>query len=235
MNGAFALLETPLHVTRKVGEFIFDGYPDPLLKLAELLPEGFLPVIIPFDKFGWFYTRNGSATYDGVFNMFTGKSNISRFGMVARWNYENPIPSYESDCGVLNGSAGEFFLPHPKKGGSISLFSSDICRMLTLNYKEEVKVEGVKGYRYWGDAHTFDNVSAKPETWCYCPSGECAPHGAIDVSPCKYVLLYNLEVVPNLKNMKNAMVITFKPQYVQMGSPCLHYISPFFQRGSFIS
>ena len=28
---------------------------------------------IPFDRFGWFYDRNGSESYDGLFEMFTGE------------------------------------------------------------------------------------------------------------------------------------------------------------------
>ena len=31
---------------------------------------------IPFDRFGWFYDRNGSESYDGVFEMFTGEDDI---------------------------------------------------------------------------------------------------------------------------------------------------------------
>ena len=31
---------------------------------------------IPFDRFGWFYDRNGSETYDGLFEMFTGEDDI---------------------------------------------------------------------------------------------------------------------------------------------------------------
>ena len=31
---------------------------------------------IPFDRFGWFYDRNGSESYDGLFEMFTGEDDI---------------------------------------------------------------------------------------------------------------------------------------------------------------
>lgn len=176
---------TNLTVTKPVREFLFDGYYDPLVNISKLV-DFILPVTIPFDKFGWFYARNGSETYDGMFNMFTGKGDISKFGMVGEWNYENPTSSFKGRCGILKGSAGEFFLPHPRKDQDISLFSPDLCRMISLKYKEEVVVEGIHGYRYWGDKHVFDNETLKPgEKSCYCPSGDCPPSGAIDVSTCK--------------------------------------------------
>ena len=68
----------------------------------------------------------------------------------------------------------------------ISLFSPDICRTLDLNYKEEVEVDGIKGYRYWGDDKMFANQTQCPDNWCWCPAGECPPHGALDVSTCKW-------------------------------------------------
>ncbi|CAL8102203.1 unnamed protein product [Orchesella dallaii] len=185
LNAAMILLQTNIRVDRKVREFTFEGYEDPLLDLAAFLPDGFLPVTIPFDKFGWFYTRNMSATYDGIFNMWTGKGNIQRFGQMAEWNYENPTSTYKSYCGWVNGSAGEFFLPKPNKE-SISLFSTDICRTLKMPFKEEVEVDGIKGYRYWGDEYIFDNLTRNPDNWCFSPSGENPPHGAIDVSTCKW-------------------------------------------------
>lgn len=131
-----------------------------------------------------FPQRNGSATYDGVFNMFTGKDDISKFGSLGQWNYESRTHFYESHCADVNGSAGEFFPPKQRKG-DISLFSPDVCRTLTLNFKEEVEVDGISGYRYWGDDTMFDNGTLKPENWCYCQSEDCPPSGAMDISACK--------------------------------------------------
>lgn len=185
LDQAMRLLGTRLYVKKKVREFLFEGYTDPLLDLAGILPPGFVPVTIPFDKFGWFYTRNGSADYDGIFNMKTGVDDISHLGVLGEWDYTNRTTFYESHCGDVNGSAGEFFPPKRDKT-SISLFSPDICRTLDLNYKEEVKVDGISGYRYWGDDKMFANQTQCPNNWCWCPAGECPPHGALDVSTCKW-------------------------------------------------
>lgn len=80
------MLHSRFFVTKTAGEFLFDGYKDPLLDLAQRMPAGTFP---PFDKFGWLYTRNNSETYDGVFNIFTGVDRIDRFGEMDRWNYES--------------------------------------------------------------------------------------------------------------------------------------------------
>ncbi|CAG7823679.1 unnamed protein product [Allacma fusca] len=185
LNEAINALGTRLYVTKKVREFLFEGYTDPLLDLAQLIPKGLAPVSIPFDKFGWFYTRNGSADYDGIFNMRTGVRDIQNLGVLANWDYRSQTPFYESYCGRVNGSAGEFFPPNRDKT-KISLFSPDICRTLDLNYKEEIQVNGINGYRYWGDDKMFANQTQCPDNWCWCPAGECPPHGALDVSTCKW-------------------------------------------------
>lgn len=185
LAAAMGGFHTKIHVTKTAREFLFDGYSDPLLNLASIVPSSVVPVQIPFDKFGWFYSRNGSATYDGVFNMYTGVNDITKFGKIGEWDYMNHTHFYESHCGMVNGSAGEFFPPSQTKG-SISLFSSDVCRTLTLSYKGPTTYDGISGYRYWGDDTMFDNKDERPDNWCFCPSGECAPSGAIDVSSCKF-------------------------------------------------
>ena len=43
-------------ITKTVGQLLFDGYEDPLLDLAQKIPD-FVGIEIPkeYDKFGWFY------------------------------------------------------------------------------------------------------------------------------------------------------------------------------------
>ena len=81
---------------------------------------------IPFDRFGWFYDRNGSESYDGLFEMFTGEDDIYKVslfsislnycppylqvGQISRWNEEGSLGNlYPQPCDRLEGSAGEFF------------------------------------------------------------------------------------------------------------------------------
>jgi hypothetical protein len=43
-----------IFTTARVGDWLFDGIDDPVLDVANEIP--FLPISIPYDKFGWFYT-----------------------------------------------------------------------------------------------------------------------------------------------------------------------------------
>lgn len=44
-----------VHITKKVGEFLFHGYDDALISFAQNFPKIDGVEIPPFDKFGWFY------------------------------------------------------------------------------------------------------------------------------------------------------------------------------------
>lgn len=88
-NRIVKVLHSKFFVTKPAIQLIFDGYKDPLLDLSQRLPAGTFP---PFDKFAWFYKRNGSENYDGVFNVFTGEDRIEDFGEMDLWNYANIQP-----------------------------------------------------------------------------------------------------------------------------------------------
>lgn len=52
-----------VHITKKVGEFLFDGYDDTLISMAQTFPKMEGVELPPFDKFGWFYkVSNSNAT-----------------------------------------------------------------------------------------------------------------------------------------------------------------------------
>ena len=61
------------HVTKTVREFLFDGYEDPLITMAETLP-ALAQIDIPFDKFGWFYKVH--------YNLAKSFKNVNFFGRV---------------------------------------------------------------------------------------------------------------------------------------------------------
>ncbi|XP_975231.1 protein croquemort isoform X2 [Tribolium castaneum] len=169
-----------VHITRSVSEMLFTGYKDPLITLARSLPflSGSLP---PWDKFGWFYTRNGSAHYEGIFNMGTGIN--STFGRLYSWNYWTQTPYYEGSCAMVNGSAGEFFTKLDNK--SISFFSPDLCRTMTLRYSGQSVVNNILGNKYVVDSYMLDNGTIFPENRCFC-NGECVPSGLVNVSSCRF-------------------------------------------------
>jgi len=136
---------------------LFTGYNDPMIDAAIALPIFGDDVKVPFDKFGWFYTRNGSADLTGVFNVNTGTEKLSELGQMNSWNYKNHTGFFESYCGMTNGSAGEFQPPQLQPGGSVGLFTPDMCRTLRLDYEETVEIEGLQGYKFTGGLRSVDN------------------------------------------------------------------------------
>ena len=88
LNSVLEAFKEKLFATASVREILFDGYKDPLLddleKFTEALP--FIKKFIPpgiTDKFAFFYQRNGTDYTDGVWNMYTGESDVEKMGQVS--------------------------------------------------------------------------------------------------------------------------------------------------------
>jgi len=188
-NGMLLAFKEKLFTTASVREILFDGYHDPLLddleKFEEALP--FIKKFIPpgiTDKFAFFYQRNGTDFTDGVWNMFTGEGDVSKMGQVYSWNYSTQ-GVFPDQCGVVHGSAGEFYTPHVQKN-HIDLFSNDLCRSIRLPFSREVEVSGIKSYEFVADKSFFANGTENPLNSCYEPVGEQLFSGVYNTSLCRY-------------------------------------------------
>lgn len=170
-------------ITKPVGELLFDGYSDTLIDLGR--KASFTGVAIPFDKFGWFYGRNGTSDMEGVFNMDTGANGLDTIGTLWNWNYDNITQFYEGSCGEIRGSAGELFPPGQSRDKPVTMYSPDLCRSLSFTYEEDVTVQGIQGYKYVGGPDLVDNGTMDEANECFC-SGECVPSGVINVTACRY-------------------------------------------------
>ena len=148
------LSSSEVHVTKTVGELLFAGYEDSLINLGRMAAMG--EEIPPFDKFGWFYMRNGTTMIDGHFNMDTGAQDISQFGVLKKWNHKDTTRYFKSPCNVVEGSAGEFWPPYRQKD-EITLFSGDLCRPLTYEYARTIDHMGLEGYQYVLSEKTLGN------------------------------------------------------------------------------
>jgi hypothetical protein len=113
--------------TKTAGEFLFDGYSDPLLTAAALAPS-LTQIKFTGSKFAWFYMRNDSFDPEGVYNMETGEEDVSKLGIVKSWNYKNHSDVFEADCGQVKGTVGDLFPPGQKKSAPLQMFVADICR-----------------------------------------------------------------------------------------------------------
>ncbi|XP_037825530.1 protein peste-like [Lucilia sericata] len=174
-----------MSVTKTVDELLFTGYSDDMIDMARSVPIFGNDVEVPFDKFGWFYTRNGSADLTGVFNVFTGANDWSQLGQLHNWNYQKHTGFFDSYCGLVNGSAGEFQPPNLTPHNIVQLFTPDMCRTIPLDYTDTQEIEGIKGYKYSGGLRSLDNGTLYPENSCFC-GGQCVPSGVMNVSSCRF-------------------------------------------------
>ncbi|XP_052899490.1 protein croquemort-like [Anopheles moucheti] len=182
-------------------EMIFEGYDDSLLTnlllLLELIPPEARPPIDlpPYDRFGWFYGRNGSETYDGTFTIGTGKDTVYNTGVMRLWNGANKTDYYRGVCGQIRGTTGEVWPPWGRSLSgtppNVTVFAPDVCSSVTLQYAEEMERYGIDGLRWVGNDRVFDNGVHYEETECQCTAEDVnscpvLDNGSMDVSRCKF-------------------------------------------------
>ncbi len=76
INIGLGLMGEKLFVAKTVRELTFAGYKDPILTDTKALPDSLVPE--KMDRFGYFYPRNGTDWFDGIYNMYTGREDLSR-------------------------------------------------------------------------------------------------------------------------------------------------------------
>nr|CAD7606429.1 unnamed protein product [Timema genevievae] len=177
MSMTFSATGQKAHVIHKVRELLFEGYDDALLKMGSKF-QFISDMKIPYDKFGWFYMRNGTASWDGHYNMATGAGDIYQIGQLKKWNYSNRTRFYSGDCGRIHGSAGELWPPLRARDDKIDM-------SIALDYCDDVEVSGARGYRYKASASILDNGTLDASTACFC-GGRCSPVGVLNVSSCRF-------------------------------------------------
>uniref|UniRef100_A0A1B6ES61 Scavenger receptor class B member 1 n=1 Tax=Cuerna arida TaxID=1464854 RepID=A0A1B6ES61_9HEMI len=186
MASIMDILKIQPFVEVSVGQLLW-GYEDPLLKLAkDVVPK---EQKLPYEEFGLMYGKNGTAK--DIVTVFTGASDITKYGLVDRFNGESSLKHWTTkECNRVNGSDGSIFPPHITKNDTIYVYDKDICRLLPLKFLEEIRTNGtnsVVGYRFTPPLDVFADIEHNPDNMCFCPSGPpCAPHGLFNVSLCQY-------------------------------------------------
>jgi hypothetical protein len=113
-------------ITKSVGEFLIDGYTDPLLTVSNLLSSSTSK--FSSDRIGLIYQRNGSIAFDGVTNMNTGEDDLTKMGNINYHNYVNQTENFEAECGHVKGSLGDFFGAMPIRKRRIDMYIPRLCR-----------------------------------------------------------------------------------------------------------
>jgi len=184
MNVGLKMLNEKLFVEKTAREVLFDGYEDPILSAAEFIHDFNVPIPGLMDKFGFYYDRNGSDWWDGVFNMFTGSNNLHRLGEIATWNYTGHTDYFPGPCGDVKGVADLF--PPYMPDSSVDLYSNDLCRPIELSYNSWDSVKGVPGKKYQVEPSYFANSLKNPDNICFESGAEPLPSGVYNASACRY-------------------------------------------------
>ncbi|XP_023177279.2 uncharacterized protein LOC111603776 [Drosophila hydei] len=168
--------------TRTAEEWLFKGYVHSLVTLGKMIS----PENVPFDRVGYQYGRNGTTSFDGDINMFTGSDDISKMGQIHTWNNLTHTGAYNGTCGNVMGSMGEFFPPNLNTNDTVYLYMPKMCRAVPLDYTETVSIHGITAYKFSGTRHAVDNGTMYPDTRCLCVDDKCYPAGVINTKHCSF-------------------------------------------------
>ncbi|XP_060886076.1 platelet glycoprotein 4 [Labrus mixtus] len=156
---------------RTVKEMLW-GYTDPLLK-------GLIGLFAPY---------NG--TYDGFYTVFTGKEDISKVGIIDRWQGKKSLTFWNDKyCDMINGTDASSFPPFVDKKKPLYFFSSDICRSVSAGFQESLDLKGIEVYRFTLQPNTLASPTVNPDNQCFCrdpkTTKNCTMAGVLDISSCQ--------------------------------------------------
>lgn len=180
ISAALSTFGQKIHVTKTVGELLFDGYEDSMISLSTIFSND-----TPFDRVGFFFKRNATDELSGNYSVNTGVESISKLGIIEKYNNLTEFPFYEGECKKLKGSPGEFFPPNPSIHEPIHLFTPQMCRSLPYEYEKDIELHGVRGLRFSAGSRALDNGTLYEENKCYATE-ESMPSGVMNVSICNY-------------------------------------------------
>ncbi|GBM52552.1 Scavenger receptor class B member 1, partial [Araneus ventricosus] len=179
-SGILGLAGEHVIIQKSVKELVYEGYPDPIMKVARfVLPD------IPYQdgRFSWLYGKN--ATNDGLFTVFTGETDPQMTNIINRWNGQDKVTFWKNDsCNMIKGTSVETGPPQPDVPESYTFFQSIFCRSLTFNYTEDVSHYGVLTKRFKPTRNVFANGTENPDNYCFDIKER--PSGVSDIKNCQF-------------------------------------------------
>ncbi|KAF3705221.1 Platelet glycoprotein 4 Glycoprotein IIIb [Channa argus] len=156
---------------RTVKELLW-GYSDPILNATV----------------GLFAPYNG--TYDGYYNVYSGKDDISKVSTIDRWRGERSLHFWDDPyCDMINGTDASSFAPFIDKKKPLYFFSSDICRSVSASFEQSMDLKGIEVYRYTLLQSTLASPTVNPDNRCFCrnfkSTKNCTMAGVLDISSCQ--------------------------------------------------
>lgn len=195
LNGALRAFKEGFFVKKQVRQLLFEGYEDPLITAARQILGNF-----PFDKFGYFYGRNGSTTEQ--YTIYTGVGDMSRFTTIERYRNQTNLTAWGSDeCNKIRGTDGSTHPPFLTEDRVIQIFAGDLCKTIDLGYKGQSDFNGIPAYAFEFKKENLDNGTLDPKNKCYCPDGQCLKSGVLSLKSC---LMGNAPVALSLPHFYTA-------------------------------
>lgn len=179
--------EHPLF-TKTMKELVW-GYRDQLLNISKALdPDWFYTDVI-----GFFMNKND--TDDGVYTVYTGATDISKLGVIDRYNGTSYLTFWSTKwANMINGTDGTLGPPYTSKGTLLHSFSSDICRSVPGVFVEEVEVQGIGLWRFGAPPGALANATENPDNLGFCTPGKdnCLGSGIYNITNCQMVDFFHL-------------------------------------------
>ncbi|KAK0417648.1 hypothetical protein QR680_013127 [Steinernema hermaphroditum] len=151
IEAASSLQDESPFITVPVGELLFDGYEDPLLsKLCSMpiIKEICKTMGVP-SRIGLFYGQNN--TYDGTYEINTGRYESPLIGHVYSWNNMTHLPNsvwWSPEARQIKGYDGQLFPPGLRRGQVVDIFVGQIMRTIQMEYKMDSEFAGVPSFRF---------------------------------------------------------------------------------------
>jgi len=174
----FNRFDTSPFITKTVGELLFYGYEEPMVKkLGQLTKDP----VMKTGKFGFFYPKNN--TNDGTYTVYTGAQGMDNYMNIYSWKGKTEVDFWsENTCNMINGTEGSQF-PRPLlRENDVLMFTAELCRSIYATYEKDVQHGPLTLYRY---VLPDKLLAESDENKCYCPDDFTCRAGMMNVGPCK--------------------------------------------------
>lgn len=143
---------------------------------------------IKTNQWGLFFGRNGTA--GDLMTIGTGINNLNDLAQVKAYQNEPMLNYWYTDyANMINGTDGSMFHPGVDKKEDLYMFSPDLCRSISAEFKGEETIHGLKTFHYGPSKMTFAGPEENPDNAAFCwPNGnasDCLGQGLLRVSACK--------------------------------------------------
>lgn len=120
-----------------------------------------------------FFILQRNATDDGIYEIHSGTKDVSQFGQVASWNYENVTDWYEdSACNEIKGSQEAMSPPFPTEDRVVNLFTAGLCRSLEFTYENRSEVLGIPVHKFTLSKTFLADPRENSENQCFWKNKE---------------------------------------------------------------